>query len=171
MKFLNIFLITIILYQLPVQLFAFQTKPNTITIRGIEDEKSKEIYRQVQFYASYFNLQGVNILVNFSNHMPEHVEGFTSYQGNEYSKSILIKINARLSFSAKELTLAHEMVHVKQFVTGELEHHKDNHFTWKGRVFKNIQRLNYKDRGWEEEAFKNEKTILKLYRSHKAAMI
>ena len=171
MKFLNIFLTTIILYQLPVQSFAFQPKQNTITIRGIEGKKSEEIYHQVEFYASYFNLEGVNIMVNFSHQMPEHVEGFTSYQGNEYSKNILIKISSRLSFSAKELTLAHEMVHAHQFVTGQLVHHKDNHFAWKGRVFKNVQRLNYKDRAWEEEAFKLEKTLLKLYRSHKATIM
>lgn len=170
MKFFNILFISIILYQLPIESFAFQTEQNIITVRGIDTKKSKEIYHQVEFYAAYFNLKGVHILVSFSHQMPEGVGGFTLYQENETTKNVLIKINAKLGFSAKELTLAHEMVHANQFIRGELIHHKDSHFTWKGQEFKNINHLNYTDRGWEEEAFSLEKKLLKLYRNHKAAI-
>ena len=170
MKFLSLLFISIFLYQIPIAAFAFQHNQNNITIRGMDAARSKEVYRQVDFYATYFDLKDVNILVSFSHQMPGDVEGFTIYEKNEITQTVFIKISSRLTFSAQELTLAHEMVHASQFIKGELIHHKDNHFTWKGREFRNIKHMNYRDRAWEEEAFKMEKTLLKLYRIHKTNM-
>ncbi len=64
----------------------------------------------------------------------------------------LIELNKNLNFENLLITLAHEIVHVKQYVTMELKVWnilgKDVD-VWRGRRFRN---LNYDDQPWEMEA-------------------
>lgn len=54
-------------------------------------------------------------------------------------------------------TIAHEMVHVKQFIKKELSHDKKGNLTWKGK--KVPADLAYCFRPWEREAMRKESII------------
>lgn len=163
MKSIHSLLIAIALNLISVYAYS----KNTVLVHGIEE--SEEIRRQAEFYAEYLGIEGTTILICFSYQMPEDVEGYTCYEKNELSQTILIKINKKLTISAKELILAHEMIHARQFVKAELVQHGHLHFSWKGEEFKNIREKSYADRGWEKEAFDLERTLLKLYKNQKSS--
>lgn len=52
-------------------------------------------------------------------------------------------------------TICHEMVHLKQYVKGELRE-KDGVQMWKTKSYKNV---NYADAPWEKEAFRLEASL------------
>jgi hypothetical protein len=83
----------------------------------------------------------------------------------------IFEIDADADLSRVRLirTLAHEMVHVKQFASGELKDyiHKETH--WCGRRID--PRIPYRKKPWEEEAFRLQNELcsewLKLKRDEK----
>lgn len=64
------------------------------------------------------------------------------------------KLSPRLLASA----LSHEMVHVKQFVTGKLRTAKNGDIIWAGKVFK-TKGVDYLDLPWEVQAFGKQEII------------
>ena len=56
-------------------------------------------------------------------------------------------------------TLAHEFVHLKQFVKGELYDYEDGSVKWKSKVYRD-GKVSYEDAPWEKEAYRLE---YKLY--------
>lgn len=63
-----------------------------------------------------------------------------------------IEINKNISFECMMITLAHEMIHLKQYATKELKSKivKGNEVdVWKGVKYKNMK---YNDQPWEQEA-------------------
>ena len=66
-------------------------------------------------------------------------------------------LDPRMKFERLVETLAHEMVHIKQFVTGQIEQ-KGRSTYWKGkRVIKS--RVNYYELPWEIDAWSKEKVL------------
>jgi hypothetical protein len=61
-----------------------------------------------------------------------------------------------LTFMEQMQTLAHELVHVKQYFRGELSYGKTGEFCWKKR---NAGGYKYENQPWEKEAFKMEKEL------------
>ena len=68
-----------------------------------------------------------------------------------------IEIHKDLTFEHMMITLAHEMVHVKQYATGELRDYvKSTSLNrWQGKIVDD-SKINYWDRPWEIEAFGRE---------------
>ena len=62
----------------------------------------------------------------------------------------------KIPFSDMMQTLAHEMVHAKQFLRGELDYDENGEFTWKNRSGRGYK---YKNQPWEKEAEKFEKIL------------
>jgi len=60
----------------------------------------------------------------------------------------------RCGFSEMMMTLAHEMVHAKQFLRGELK--SEPNWFWKGRAARNYKYIN---QPWEREAFRMEREL------------
>jgi hypothetical protein len=54
--------------------------------------------------------------------------------------------------------ISHELIHLKQFVNGELIFYKD-YTMWKGK--KVDQRMYYEDRPWEQEAFGEQQHLIR----------
>ena len=54
--------------------------------------------------------------------------------------------------------LSHELVHLKQYETGDLQLIGDGKVTWKGETI-NVLDLNYEDRPWEREAFQTQTDV------------
>jgi len=63
---------------------------------------------------------------------------------------------ANQTFLEQMLTLAHELVHVKQYMRGELRYNQQGDFQWKKR---NAGGYKYENQPWEKEAVKLEKKL------------
>jgi len=71
-----------------------------------------------------------------------------------------IAINRGLKGAALFSTVAHEMVHISQYLRGDLESLDDKHFRWKNKVYKlsdkrfrKMSLKQYKKLPWEKEAY------------------
>lgn len=83
-----------------------------------------------------------------------------------FPKSFFIDINPRLSRRMQLITLAHELVHVKQYVLGELRDTKyEKWVRWKNKkiAFFNSAGFTYKNAPWEIEAHGKEYKIYRKY--------
>jgi len=67
----------------------------------------------------------------------------------------LISINKSIPFLRQMQALAHEMVHAKQFLRGELGH-KGSDLRWKGM---SAAKVAYIDQPWEVEAYRMERDL------------
>ncbi|KKM97143.1 hypothetical protein LCGC14_1171120 [marine sediment metagenome] len=73
-----------------------------------------------------------------------------------------IQLKKDMPFLSKIVTLAHELVHVSQYVTGRLTL-ADGCVTWEGSYLGSIRLIPYLTRPWEVEAFGNETKLAKQY--------
>lgn len=71
------------------------------------------------------------------------------YNTKNKPRHFIIEVNRNINESEKLLTIAHEMVHIKQYVKGELNEHMSY---WRGREIK--KELPYMEQPWEKEAFR-----------------
>ena len=94
-------------------------------------------------------LRNREIIIRFKNVMDDDAWGYCI--GDLYD--IEIQINRTITFEDQMQTLAHEMVHAKQFLRGELDGN-----LWKKR---NYDHIKYEDQPWEKEANKLEKKLYK----------
>ena len=97
-----------------------------------------------------FTARGVNI--EFLKTLDEDAQGLC--QGDK--QVALISINKSIPFLRQMQALAHEMVHAKQFLRGELSHCKDNHLTWHGQA---AAKVAYMSQPWELEAYRLERDL------------
>ena len=75
--------------------------------------------------------------------------GTASRRGNDINIKIANIVFGQASVEEKMKTLAHELVHAKQYITGELQFDK-----WKGTPEANYLHLPYAETPWEEEAYR-----------------
>jgi len=94
-------------------------------------------------------LRNREITIRFKNVMDEGAWGYC--HGDTHD--IDIDINRTIPFEDQMQTLAHEMVHAKQFLRKELDGN-----LWKKRNYDNVK---YDDQPWEKEANKMEKQLYK----------
>ena len=79
---------------------------------------------------------------------------------NVYIDDMMLAEDLEHSFAR---TLAHELEHARQVITGELiAHDTENAFYW-NREKINLDNVDYKSRPWEHEALKAEEYALKLH--------
>lgn len=91
-----------------------------------------------------------------------------SYYNDWYKpREFIIELRSRRSLKNTLITLAHEMVHVKQFAKGELNPANDK---WKGESV-DIDTVEYSDLPWEVEASSLEFALYALYQERKAGNI
>ena len=74
-------------------------------------------------------------------------------------REFMIELDTSMKNSFDQILtwLAHEMVHLKQFVRGELFDYETGRVQWKKRMYGNVH---YEDQPWEREAYRLE---TKLY--------
>lgn len=72
--------------------------------------------------------------------------------------SYIVVIKSSMSIKDIGLTLAHEMVHVRQFAKGILRS-KNGVSYWKGKRF--AKKTNYLDRPWEQDAFAKQEIVFR----------
>ena len=154
-------IIILLMIILPMEDFADQKESQRlIKVLGCsESEKLVDVRARVDFYLDYLEIkQDLLVLITFVDFTPQNSQHKydllgttipTTFQGKPM---IHILIEESAPYYKQMLVLAHEMVHLKQFVTGELVEHNEEHFTWKGTDFYHVRDIEYKRRGWEREA-------------------
>lgn len=86
--------------------------------------------------------------------------------------TIRIKFRKKLNFIESLSTIAHECVHVKQFMTGQLHIDKENIWWWKGQSYgyDPYEGLSYAQMysklPWEREAVRKERQLVIKYLTH-----
>ncbi len=136
-------------------------------VRITNTEDSSEVRAQVFRYLDYFAIEEkVGISVIFTKNMPDNMKGMTycMNQNKAYPYLIIkVRIDARLSKREHNLVLAHEMIHVKQYVKGELKVIDHKRVIWKGRTLQHQytgtrQRIS----PWEREAYRTDNLIANI---------
>jgi len=80
------------------------------------------------------------------------------YVDFEEGEDVVVGINPKQSKNELIRTIFHEMVHVKQYVVGDLSHENSDNL-WKGEVVD----LPYSDRPWEKEAYEQEEAMWHIF--------
>ena len=77
-------------------------------------------------------------------------------------REFMIELDASMKYSFDQILtwLAHEMVHLKQFVRGELCDYETGRVQWKSRSF---GRVHYDDQPWEKEAYRLEGELYEMF--------
>jgi hypothetical protein len=120
-------------------------------------EKIILLYKTARFYAKYLNLTKSNytIMVCSAPNLRKH-DGNNGVASKTGDKEVTIAVDSTLQLPQMLLTLAHEMVHAKQYIRGHYKakpsrNGKVKRF-WLGKQYSVV----YHKRPWEVEAFRRE---------------
>jgi hypothetical protein len=140
-------------------------------VHVIGNNQQQEVIEMVNFYADLLDLgPQISIIVSYDSDLPKGIHGYTmfkAYDGENAVMQVYIKISTEQNANAQRLTLAHEMVHVKQFVKGELVHYGHEKYSWNGIVYTHIHLIPYLRRQWEREAVREQYVLFKQFRRKK----
>ena len=77
-------------------------------------------------------------------------------------REFMIELDASMKYSFDQILtwLAHEMVHLKQFVRKELWDYESGRVQWKSRSY---GRVKYDDQPWEKEAYRLEGELYEMF--------
>ncbi len=139
-----------------------------IKIKGSDD--SLAIHKQLVQYLAYLEVQEkVHIFVVFSKAMPGKMKGLTFCLDSVVNNCQVIKvwIDAHLNEKQQRLVLAHETIHVKQYVKGELKVIDHKNAIWKGRSLQHQYTGSSQSISpWEREAYRTDNLLAKQYKDH-----
>jgi hypothetical protein len=137
-----------------------------IAVRGTYARE--EIEAQAIFYAHALGLdEQVHIIISFTHEIDADQSGFTQYRDATVfggGHQIYICINRRKGRSHQMMTLAHEMIHARQFVVGKLKQCNGYQYSWQGNPCSDPRDTAYHERPWEKEAHT---ASIKLYNAYK----
>lgn len=137
-------------------------------MNSVRIEKSNRKNREltssiVHFMLEKLELNNITLDIEFSNILrDEYALGFSSRNAeNEFS----IELDRNLNFNDLLETICHEMIHIKQYVNGELI--EQNGQTIYKNILYNIDANDYYEDvdnlPWEKEAYEKETYYSKLY--------
>lgn len=127
--------------------------------------KKKKIRKAAEFYAKKLGIaEDINIFV----WTKKRIKDAMGYCSKVDDKNYIIAIQTKVELGEDDplATLAHEMVHVKQYASGELIDTK-THCLWKGEqhIEYPVDADEYFFSPWEVEAFGMQVGLYHLYRS------
>jgi len=130
-------------------------------------DNTSDIKSRAAFYFSYFHVsEPLNLVIEFSNQLPDGVKGAIDFETNRSGiKNFHIWIRKGMTRYAKLVTFAHEMVHLKQYIKGELIQNHISCFSWQGAEFIAANYVAYEQRGWEKEALSLENYLYRLFKN------
>jgi len=108
-------------------------------------------------YLNLHRMTSKTVIVDFKSNLDGDAQGYCFAIDKVAEVTIAKKWAGRkLTFMEQMQTLAHELVHVKQYFRNELSYGETGDFCWKKR---NAGGYKYENQPWEKEAFKMEKEI------------
>jgi len=147
-----------------------------IKIFGKNEIVSKE---EMRYMLNFFGdiLLGKRLARNIyleveNNDLDDNEMGYCHYTDFEYRKhrEFVIELNRNLPYYEQVETLAHEMVHLKQFARNEWKmYEQDGLYSWMGRrIYVPDDKFSerYRKLPWEKEAYLSEPWLAGFYREH-----
>lgn len=135
---------------------------------GYDISQKQMISAQLKYCAELFGMENATIAV-MENDLPRKLKANISYEENTQTnrKMFLIRLNSNLNESQILPTLSHEMIHAFQYYSGDLVRHDRYGFTWRGKFYMNIQRIDHSKRPWEIEANDQSVFLTDYFSAHK----
>ena len=132
---------------------SFEFNHTIIKVQGSENHI--KIDRQTKLYLCHLDVhEPIYICIDILPEMPEGFVGMaiplTSPKQDTY-RIFRILIDANLSNNQQMIVLAHEMIHIKQFVKKELVIHDKNNIVWRDKKYHYYPEYN-PQAPWEKEA-------------------
>lgn len=125
-----------------------------VIVKGSQDSLAWRT--EIMQYLDFLDISGkVHLTVNFTPALYDNMGGLTfclNAPDPDTYQIIRVRIDARLNKQQQSRVLAHEMIHVKQFVKGELVMINSQQVKWKGRKFW-CQKRDQQSAPWEREAY------------------
>jgi uncharacterized protein YjaZ len=125
---------------------------------NIKNSSTKEfIGMVVKFFEQELKLKRsswtLDVRTNRGMRLEDGIRGSVTYVGPKY---LMMFLDSGLDMERLVLTIAHEMVHVKQYARGHIKHKLGSKtYYWKGKP----NRKKYYDQPWEIEAFSKERVL------------
>jgi len=115
------------------------------------------LHKSAKFYAQYLNIIDFKYTVTICN-TPNlrELAGNNGSAGKTGNKEITILIDSKLKLPQLLITLAHEMIHAKQYVRGQFRGDFSPSGKIKGFWLGKKYVVDYLNRPWEIEAFRRE---------------
>lgn len=138
-----------------------------ITSQYLNKEQMVVVEDFVQYCIKRFHLNKhqSRIRISICQRVEENDEGNCVFdESKDYCKEIKIKVRFNKNMKKTLTVLGHEMIHAKQYITGQLSFIEDKAH-WRGE---NIADLEYREQPHEIEAFSLENKVLAdFYKSRK----
>lgn len=136
-----------------------------ISVCNCDPHQRKDIKSAIKTFINHLIsdellIDSLNVRIKFVNAL--NADGFCeaiNFDDDFGAVDYLIEIDADLSENNRFLTLAHEIIHVKQYLTGELS---VDHRYWRGKKIKDVD---YYSQPWEIEAHNLEQSVLKSWKT------
>ena len=130
-------------------------------------EAKEDIREKVKFFADFLGIKNeITICVTFNPHLGDGVKGYTLFEVTQGSTGASISIHDQLGNHDELIVLAHEMIHVNQFIRGQLKVNSEKDVFWRKSTFNAVEEIPYQDRPWEKEALFLEKRLANLYKNY-----
>ena len=138
-----------------------------VKIKGKNEKITrKELLMATKYFARSLMSERLckNLTINLTCDINHHCDGSSVWvDSNHKPREFDVVINARKGKRTQLITLAHEMVHVKQHATCELKSMLMRcESRWHGRYIKEDE-VNYFDKPWEIEAYGRELGLYQMY--------
>lgn len=128
--------------------------------KGVNSILKLDMSNAIKFYLEKLNIsKEIPLTINIILSNLEECQGMIEVDDNEnyIPEEFSITLNTTNPRDPLLQTLAHEIVHLKQYVTGELEMN-NNKYVWKGKLWKEPSDADdaYFDSPWEIDAYGRE---------------
>lgn len=142
-----------------------------ISVRGQNNVLSK---KEIRYISSFFGnillgkrlADNIQLTVYSENYSWKEMGYANPLDFDERSpRDFEILLNRNMNRNEQILTLAHEMVHVKQFARNEWRIYDDNIYRWKGQKVR-YPRKKHDNLPWEKEAIQSEPWLVHFYDQH-----
>lgn len=128
----------------------------TYEITNLPKKMDEELFHRAVLHSLTFLELDVDFEIIFES-MERHQFGLVEYEADEEFAEVSVYLAKRLSPKESIRTLFHEMVHVKQYVSGKLEAGAVQ--KWEGIVYED----DYENLPWELEAFELEEQMMETF--------
>jgi hypothetical protein len=140
-----------------------------IVTRGIPDNVTRSLCKEaVKYYSK--ELLGTRLAKNIKVYlifekMPTPINAMCYWNDDNHKcREFVIVVHKKLNKKQTLISLAHEMVHVKQYARGELKDYlRSEEVKWQNRVY-NLNKVEYWSSPWEKEAYKKDRVLYEAFK-------
>lgn len=140
-----------------------------IRTKGIPDNVTRSLCKEaLKFYANLLLgkrlSKNINVFLVFEK-LPNQINALCQWEDDNHNcRSFIILVNKTLNKKTMLITLAHEMVHVKQYAKGELKDYlRNDTVRWKKKLF-SLDEVDYWSSPWEVEAYTEDKILYEAFK-------